>query len=74
MKKLLRISMIALAAAIMLPVGCKKATEPEVQVSGVSLNKTTLALTVGASETLTATVTPAEAKNRAVSWKSQSPP
>ncbi|MCM1439101.1 MAG: Ig-like domain-containing protein [Roseburia sp.] len=39
-------------------------------VSGVSLNKNTLTLKVGGSEKLTATVSPANATNRAVSWKS----
>ena len=41
-----------------------------VNVTGVSLNKTNLTLTVGDSETLTATVAPAEATNKNVSWSS----
>ena len=41
-----------------------------VSVSGVSLNKTSLNLTEGGSETLTATVTPDNATNKAISWKS----
>ena len=41
-----------------------------VAVTGVSLNKQTLSLVEGGSETLTATVTPSNATNKAVSWKS----
>ena len=47
-------------------VGCKK----DVAVSGVELNKTTLTLAVDESETLTATVLPDNATNKAVSWTS----
>lgn len=39
-------------------------------VSGVSLNKTTLTLVEGATETITATVTPSTALNKAVTWSS----
>lgn len=41
-----------------------------VAVTGVSLNKTSITLTEGDSETLTATVAPTNATNKAVSWKS----
>ncbi len=41
-----------------------------VAVTGVSLNKTSTSLTVGATETLTATVAPANATNQAVTWSS----
>ena len=41
-----------------------------VAVSGVTLNKTTLALETGASETLIATVVPSNATNKAVLWSS----
>ena len=41
-----------------------------VSVSGVSLNKTSLNLLEGGSETLTATVAPDNATNKSVSWKS----
>ena len=43
---------------------------PTVGVTGVTLNKTTLPLTVGDTETLTATVAPTDASNKAVTWKS----
>ena len=41
-----------------------------VAVTGVSLSKTSLTLVEGNSETLTATITPSNATNKAVSWKS----
>lgn len=39
-----------------------------IEVTGVSLNNSTLSLTVGSSETLTATVSPDNATNKTVSW------
>ena len=45
-------------------------TAAPVPVSGVSLNKDSLALGVGDSETLTATVKPEDATNKAVTWTS----
>jgi uncharacterized protein YjdB len=39
-----------------------------VAVTGISLNKTSLALTVAANQTLTATVNPADATNKTVTW------
>lgn len=41
-----------------------------VSVSSVSLNRTSATLTVGATETLTATVSPSNATNRNVTWTS----
>ena len=41
-----------------------------VSVTGVTLNESNLTLTVGGSETLIATVAPANATNRAVTWLS----
>jgi len=41
---------------------------PTVSVTGVTLNKSNLSLTVGEAETLTATVAPDNATNKAVSW------
>ena len=48
-------------------------SETSVAVTGVTLNKTALTLETGASETLTATVAPAEATNKKVTWKSDKP-
>lgn len=42
----------------------------KIPVSSVSLNKASTSLTVGESETLTATVTPANATNPAITWSS----
>ena len=39
-----------------------------VAVTGVTLNKTALTLNIGASETLSATVAPADATNKKVTW------
>ena len=41
------------------------------KVTGVSLNKTSLTLNVGGSETLTATITPSNATNKNVTWSSE---
>ena len=46
------------------------ASSDPVAVTGVSLNKTSTTLTVGGSETLTATVQPSNATNKAVNWSS----
>ena len=43
---------------------------PDINVSSVSLNKSSLTLTEGYTETLTATVSPSNATNKNVSWKS----
>ncbi len=45
-------------------------SDKEIKVTGVTLNKATLSLIAGASETLTATVAPADAANKKVTWKS----
>ena len=39
-----------------------------VSVTGITLNKTTLSLAIGASETLVATVTPNDATNKLIEW------
>ena len=44
-----------------------------IPVAGVSLNKSTTTLNTNSSETLIATVTPADATNQAVSWSSENP-
>ena len=41
-----------------------------IPVTGVTLNKTALTLNIGANETLSATVAPADATNKKVTWKS----
>lgn len=44
-----------------------------VKVTGVKVSKTALTMEPGQSETLTATISPASAKNRAVTWTSNNP-
>lgn len=44
-----------------------------IPVSGVTLNKTSLNLTIGGSETLTATVLPTNASDKTVTWQSANP-
>ena len=48
-------------------------TDGTVAVTGVTLNKTTLSLAVGANETLTATVAPADATDKSGSFSSTDP-
>jgi formylglycine-generating enzyme required for sulfatase activity len=66
---------IALLAALCAMTLCVTACESPAgsndrAVTGVSLNKTTLSVGVGGTETLNATVAPADATNKAVSWAS----
>jgi len=49
--------------------GCKK----EVDVTGISLDKNDITLSIGKTETLTATVHPHNAANKAISWASSNP-
>jgi hypothetical protein len=57
-------------AASGLSAGTLVITSSPIAVTDVSLNKTTLSIIVGASETLTATVAPADATNKNVTWSS----
>ena len=83
MRKLFGTSVLAIAAVVIsagMFIGCdKKEPTPSggnggggqtVAVTGVSLSKTSLSLVEGGSETLTATVSPDNATNKSVSWKS----
>jgi formylglycine-generating enzyme required for sulfatase activity len=49
---------------------CAVTVTAPVAVTGISLNKTTLSVGAGGTETLIATVAPADATNKAVSWTS----
>ena len=86
MKRLFRTSFAALIAALfsITMISCKP-DEPDtpgggngggqtgpttVAVTGVSISKSSLSLIEGGSETLTATVSPDNATNKSVSWKS----
>ncbi|MGN0808035.1 MAG: beta strand repeat-containing protein [Candidatus Coproplasma sp.] len=44
-----------------------------VAVTGVTLNKTSTSIEIGSTETLTATIAPADATNKAVTWTSSDP-
>ena len=48
-------------------------TPPAVSVTGVTLDKSSISILVGASETLAATISPKDAANKKVSWKSDKP-
>lgn len=54
-------------------VGVVRRPAGDVSVTGVTLNKTTLKLGKGTSETLTATIAPANATNKKVTWTSSDP-
>ena len=43
-------------------------TDPNVEVTGISLNKTSATITKGSSLTLTATITPSNATDKTVTW------
>jgi formylglycine-generating enzyme required for sulfatase activity len=61
----------ALTLGVMILGACSNPSgNDEIAVTGVSLNRTTLSLDVGATETITATVAPADATNKGVSWTS----
>jgi len=62
------LAIIALAAVI----GFSMAAcgDINVPVSGVTLNESSISLTVGGTKTLTATVSPSDATNKAVGWSS----
>lgn len=70
-----------LVAAVLLTTAfwsCSKDEDPEptppiVSVTGVTLDKSSISILVGASETLAATVSPKDAANKNVSWKSDKP-
>ena len=72
--KALWMMMLCIVSALTLCVGlaaCGKEPDPDpVAVTGVTLNKTELALEVEGSETLIATVTPTNATNKNVTWES----
>ncbi|MBR1927204.1 MAG: Ig-like domain-containing protein, partial [Bacteroidales bacterium] len=80
MEKLFKSSGLIAASMIFAAVaaGCKPdeptptpdPTPSKVSVTSVSLNKTTLSLVEGGSESLTATVAPTNATDKSVSWKS----
>jgi hypothetical protein len=74
MKKRLFGIMACLALSGLVLSGCDNLTSLlDKPVTGVSLNKTTLELTVNHSEILSETITPADATDRTVTWSSSDP-
>ncbi|MDR3236182.1 MAG: SUMF1/EgtB/PvdO family nonheme iron enzyme [Prevotellaceae bacterium] len=73
-KIFLKTGAMALALCAAVTTSCEdeknESKSPPIAVTGVSLDKTTLTLAAGARETLTATVAPADATNKAVAWTS----
>ena len=67
-RNLLKITSVAMLLLIV-AIGCKK----ENSVTGVSLDKTNITLSVDETVTLTATVQPNDAANQSVSWTSSDP-
>ncbi len=67
MKKLLPLILTTLA---FLFAACGPKEDPIVEVVGVSLSQSTLSIVRGGSTSLTATVTPSNATNKAVTWAS----
>ncbi|MDR1349063.1 MAG: Ig-like domain-containing protein [Prevotellaceae bacterium] len=59
---------ILAALALLLAVSCSKD-----EVTDITLDKTTLTLSVGATDTLRATVSPGSAANKTVKWSSSMP-
>ena len=59
--------------AVMVKVSFKALPPPAVAVTGVTLDKPTVSLVAGTSTTLTATVLPANATNKTVTWSSDKP-
>ncbi len=69
------VSLILAAAAALFLFGCPGPYDPdpvETAVTGVTLDKATLSLAVGATGQLTAAVTPAGADDQSVTWSSSS--
>jgi formylglycine-generating enzyme required for sulfatase activity len=63
---------IVVLSALLSLTACPPEPKP-IAVTGVSLDKTALSLSVGGTATLTATVAPKDADNTAVAWASSSP-
>ena len=69
---------VALLAAAILSMAsfwsCKKNELPDsIAVIGVSLDKTSITITVGSTETIKATIEPEDADNQNITWTSDNP-
>lgn len=61
---------LCVAAMVITVASCTPKEDPKVEVTGITLNQTSLSLEPGASFTLTATVEPGNATDKTVSWSS----
>jgi uncharacterized protein YjdB len=52
---------------------CAVTVSPRISVTGIALNKTSISIGLGLTEQLSASISPANATNKAVSWSSDSP-
>ena len=76
-----RAAMLMALAAVVIASGCKQTVNTEtvntgttaVAVTGIALDKSVLPLKVGESKKLVATVMPANATNKQVTWASDNP-
>ena len=70
-----RSSVAAIVARMAVPALRRSITleKPPVLATGISLSKTSLGVNVGGSATLTATVSPADAADKTVTWSSSNP-
>jgi hypothetical protein len=73
MKRKLKIITNLLLTAVFAAISASCSEDEPVQAIGVTFNKTTLALSVGEKETLTATVTPDNAADKTLTWSSSAP-
>ena len=62
-----------LSGSFLTSVGTQIGTTTDVKVTGVKLNKKTTTINIEASETLSAIITPTNATNKTVTWKSSKP-
>ena len=70
-----RCLLFCLLAVFLLMTGCASHTPPDkgIPVTGISLEPTSLSLTVGEIATISATITPENADDRSVTWRSFRP-
>ena len=68
-ERVIQILSISILSLILIFTGCKE-DDPTVKVINVSLNETSLNMAPSETQNLTATITPADATNKKVSWTS----
>ena len=69
LKKLIPISLLAITLMALVAIGCKKSSGPsEVAVTSITLSTSTLEMSVGDTEILTAKVLPSNASDASITW------